>query len=188
MTGIIASNAGRSSGLVKAIAGGDSWTYNSEVATTSGTSVEFTSISSGVRHIWITFRAVGNTEDASLNCAIGDSGGYETSAYRSLSAVTSEDDIFQDVTDGFVLVGRDTRFDTNIRLTGMVELIRNDSSTHQWTCWGQLHGHHQTGSSDNLNGFSGTKTLSAELDRVKFEISAGAYDTGSIIMHSEGSP
>ena len=38
MSGIIASNAGRSSGLVKTGSSGDSWNYKSEVATTSGRS------------------------------------------------------------------------------------------------------------------------------------------------------
>ena len=186
MSGILTDNVGRSSGLVKSGSGGSSsWTYQTAAATTSGTSVEFTSLASGIKHIWATFRAVGNTTDASLNCVIGDSGGYETSAYRSLAAVTSGDGVFQDVTSGFVLVGGTGQFDTNIRLTGMVELVRNDPSNHQWTCWGMLHGHHQTGSSDNFHSFSGTKELSAELDRVKFEISTGAYDTGAIIMHSE---
>ncbi len=184
MSGIIASNAGRSSGLVKTGSSGDSWNYKSEVATTSGSSQEFTSISSGVRHVWITLREVGNSTDAEVRIILGDDG-YENTGYRCVASSTSEDGIFVDVTDGFCLVGRDTRYDTNMRLTGMVELVRNDDSNHQWTCWGMVHAHHQTGSSDTFHSFCGTKQLSAELAKIKLELSTGNFDTGSMIMHSE---
>ena len=177
-------NSGATAPEWAAAGGGDTWNYKSAVATTSGSSQEFTSISSGVRHVWITLREVGNSTDAEVRIILGDDA-YEATGYRCVASSTSEDGIFVDVTDGFCLVGRDTLYDTNMRLTGMVELVLNDDSNHEWTCWGMVHAHHQTGSSDTFQSFCGIKQLSAELAKIKLELSTGTFDTGAIIMHSE---
>ena len=86
MSGIIGANlvAGRSSGLIAAVVAesGGGFTLFSEVATTSGTSAQFTGIGSGVKVIKIVFELVSfSGSNDEMEIQIGDAGGLETSGY-----------------------------------------------------------------------------------------------------------
>ena len=53
------------------------------VASTSGTSIDFTSIPAGVRRITVMFRGVSVSGTSSILIQLGDSGGIETTGYVS---------------------------------------------------------------------------------------------------------
>ena len=55
------------------------------VASTSGTSIDFTSIPAGVRRITVMFSEVTTNGGSNLLIQLGDSGGFETSGYISTS-------------------------------------------------------------------------------------------------------
>jgi len=164
------------------ISSGDTWTYATRVATTSGTTVDFTGLPSGARKIFVDLNGVGNTGDALLNLTIGDSGGLETSGYISTAFGTNGTGGVDAelLTSGFALIGKSGYFDTNTLLHGILELTLVNESTEGWAMSGLL------GTSNNpFNVSAGTKTLSGELDRLRITLSTGAFDAGSIGVVSE---
>ncbi len=75
-------------------------TRGTAVATTSGTSVDFTSIPSTVKRITVMFDAVSNSGGDEYIIQIGDAGGVETTAYVSQSSDRGGD---QTATNGLFL-------------------------------------------------------------------------------------
>ena len=163
---------------------GDTWTYQSSQALSSGSDHTFTGFAAGTKHIWITCRALDVTGDANLEVLLGDAGGIETSGYVSISG--GNDGSKQTATSHFNTTGTSGNFDANQLMTGVIQLVRSEgSSTHQWSITGSI-GLQHTSSSHVTCTFAGTKTLSAELTQVKIELSGNAFhNSGTIIAHSE---
>jgi hypothetical protein len=139
------------------------------VASTSGTSIDFTGIPSWVKRITVMFRGVSTSGTSNIIVQIGDSGGIETTGYIS-SAIDRADNP-GDATAGF-LVSLTAAADT---LSGIVTLCHMGGNV--WVASGAL-----KGATDDVFTSAGDKALSDVLDRVRITTVGGSntFDAGSI--------
>ena len=155
---------------IAAAAGG--FTLATPQATTSGTSIDFTSIPAGTKVIYISFSGVSTNGSSDTIIQIGDSGGVETSGYTG-SNVDSTQSGGVDMSAGFIL---DNLQASGTAHYGSVVLTLLNSSTFIWSMTSNIaHGSYLTFS-------AGGKTLSAELDRVRLTTENGSdtFDAGSV--------
>lgn len=149
-------------------------TLGTVVASTSGTSIDFTNIPSWVKQITVMFDAVSTNGTSNWLIQLGDSGGIENTGYVSVGTFLGSSTGGTSYTTGFGLqVGNSTHVEQGLitlsNLTGNV-----------WTANGSLAG------SGSAAGFiystAGSKTLSATLDRVRITTVNGTdtFDAGSI--------
>jgi hypothetical protein len=141
---------------------------------TSGTSIDFTSIPSWVKQIRVLFSSVSTSGTSNLLIQIGDSGGIETTGYTSiagdLSGVTSA------TTTGFILERLTTAtsvFNGSVILnliTGTT-FVSSGVLAYSDSTYGTL-----------VASSSGTKALSATLDRLRITTVNGTdtFDAGVI--------
>lgn len=153
-----------------------------EQASTSGTSIDFTGIPSGVKRITVMFIGV-STNGISLPIVqIGDSGGIETSGYlgSAVSLSNAGAVIASNLTTGLGITG--AVIATSV-IHGKLVLDLQDSSQFTWVSNAAV-GH----SDIAVYGMgSGSKSLSAELDRVRVTTGNGtdAFDAGAISISYE---
>jgi hypothetical protein len=147
------------------------FTLGTEQASTSGTSITFGGIPSGVRIIVIMFQGVSFSGAANVLVTIGDSGGLETSGYISTGIETDNNNGTAGVnsTSAFVIRNNDAG---NI-MSGTMTLTNINSTSHSWI---SSHTAKQS-TTKGLHG-GGEKSLTAELTQVS--ISGGTFDAGSI--------
>lgn len=139
-------------------------------ATTSGTDSQFLSIPSGIRRIVITFDNVSTNGTGLLNVELGDSGGFETSGYAGA--------VFRDggsaaFSTAFLVTSSTVAADS---YNGVLELRRGDSSTFTWSIAGNISA--PTGPLVHVS--AGSKSLSAELDRLRIVAGGNSFDSGKI--------
>jgi hypothetical protein len=138
------------------------------VASTSGTSIDFTDIPSWVNRITIMFSGVSTNSTSPVIIRMGTSSGIETTGYLSGAAVAG-------ITSTASTVGFTTIFNTaaNVR-HGSFVLTTLGSNI--WTGTGLLN----DGSSVVV--IAGTKTMPSTLDRVRITTVAGnqTFDAGTI--------
>lgn len=148
----------RGDGTFAAPAGGGT-TLGTEQASTSGTSITFTGIPAGTKRIAIMFIGVSVSGTSRPIVRLGDAGGPETSGYVTVS-VTLISNTTNEVssTDGFHLSGAAA---TNL-YSGQMILNLENAATFTWAA---SHVMALTGNVGVVAG-GGTKSLSAELDRV----------------------
>ncbi len=147
-------------------------TLATEQASTSGTSITFSSIPAGTKLIYVTFN--GSSQNGSdFLVQLGDAGGVETASYVSASdgigATTAS-------TAGFVIRTSDSAGET---LDGHMLLTLSNASSFNWVMSSVT----EYGVSTIRNAIGGgTKALSAELDRVVITSSSGSatFDAGAI--------
>jgi len=145
-------------------------------ASTSGTSIDFTSIPSWVKRITVMFNGVSTNGTSNLQCQIGTSGGVQTSSYISVvTTVFSGTSVATSITTGFGLCANMANTVTN---QGAFRISLLDSSTGLWVYDGTL----TRGDSAANYVFAGSKTLSGTLDRVRITTVNGTdtFDAGSI--------
>lgn len=152
-------------------------TLGTPVASTSGTSIDFTSIPAGTKRIDILLSGVSTNGTSTPIVQIGDSGGVETASYSgSCTNNTTAGVSGLNFSTGFAFVGSSTA--ATVIEYGIISLCLLNSSTNLWVCSGVL------GRSDATSTatFGGSKALSAELDRVRITTSNGTdtFDAGSI--------
>lgn len=144
-----------------------------EQATTSGTSIDFTSIPAGVRRITIQFIGVSTNGTSKVIVQIGDSGGVENSGYAGAASIV--DSSPTNFSAGFIL---DQGTNASAVRHGKLVLDLEDSSDNTWTAAGGI------GRSDSavLASSIGSKALSAVLDRVRITTEGGTdtFDLGAI--------
>jgi hypothetical protein len=142
--------------------------------TTSGAAeYGFTGIVAGANRITVMFSAVSGAGTDDFLIQIGDSGGYETTGYSAASAYVSGsgNDVFSS-TAGFPI---NTVNSASTVLSGAVVLTRIDGNT--WVASGVLHDSNVPGTPT----VTGTKTLSAELDRIRLKTSGSDnFDGGTL--------
>jgi hypothetical protein len=160
-----------------ATGGGVTMTRATAVATTSGTSIDFTGIPSTVKRITIMFDAVSTNGTSLKLIQLGDSGGIETTGY---SAGVVDLQFYSNSSAGFLVnsyVGASTD-----ATYGQITLMNLTGDT--WTAAG---GTHQTGYGAPC-AFSGAKALSATLDRVRITTVNGTdtFDAGTVNIIYEG--
>lgn len=141
-------------------------------ATTSGTSKDFTSIPSWVKRITVMFNGVSSNGTNSPIIQLGDSGGIEATGY---SATASDSGGRLSETTGFPVARGVGASD---QMTGVLQLSLLDAATNTWVAMGNST---RTGSA-NTYFLSGSKALSATLDRIRVTTIGGtdAFDAGSV--------
>ena len=146
-------------------------------ASTSGTSIDFTSIPSWVKRITVMFSGVSTNGTSLVQIQLGDSGGVETTGYNSGAVIgTALGTHTGNVTTGFVTGADSNSLSTSLRY-GSYILSRLDGNT--WVGQGNIH----ESTAYTLGAqCAGAKTLSATLDRVRITTVNGtdAFDAGSI--------
>jgi hypothetical protein len=166
----IGSNLTLSAGTLSASAGG--LTLGTPVATTSGTSIDFTSIPATVKQIFIAYSGVSTNGTSAIQVQIGDSGGIETSGYAGSTsgAANSSWSAGALLHDSGTAAGRS--------YSGVITLTLMNSSTNTWAITVN------TGRTDSNGGSygGGAKALTATLDRVRITTAGGAdtFDAGEI--------
>jgi len=145
------------------------FTYGTEQATTSGSSVTFSSIPTGVSLIHLVFNGVSTDNTAGLSVQLGDSGGIETSGYISTSSR------LKDSSPNHGSSTAEFKLDLSLAshlCSGVMTLMRVNAS-HAWIS--AFVGKVSTISAQ-LQG--GSKTLSGELTQISIT-STGNLDAGS---------
>ena len=150
------------------------------VATTSGTSIDFTSIPSWVKRITVMLNGVSTSGTSPVQIQLGDSGGIETTGYTGThAAITSTSAVaIVSYTSGAVFIGELT---TTLRSGSMV--ITNIDGN-QW----HFSSVNTTDDNGDLGFGSAIKTLSATLDRIRLTTINGTdtFDAGTANIIMEG--
>ena len=155
--------------------GSSGFTLGTPVATTSGTSIDFTGIPAGVKQIVITFKGVSTSGTSAKLIQIGDSGGIETTGYLSASGSII----------GAVCASNGSLIGFNVHsllaaniLQGSIILTLENSSNFSWVAQGIL--------ADRIYeavfSSAGSKSLSAVLTQVRVTTTDGTdtFDAGEI--------
>lgn len=156
---------------------GSQLVQGTSVASTSGTSIDFTGIPSWVKRITVMLNGVSTSGTVNVSLQIG-SGSVETSGYVGSSArVTSTPAAAWDsvLTTMFQIGGYNANTDT---LSGAA--ILNLIGSNIWTLTGSVF--RSSGVTSAICFFSGGKTTSGTLDRVRITTTNGTdtFDAGSI--------
>ena len=152
------------------------------VATTSGTSVSFTSIPSWARRITVLLDSFSATGADNLLIQLGDSGGFETTGYNSVTEYmiytpTVAVGGFSSTAGIIVTAGAALNV-----ITGSVVL--NNISGNRWIATGQIN---FPTLNTTLGWTVGEKTLSDTLDRVRIVLTGSdSFDSGSVNIMYEG--
>ena len=148
-------------------------------ATTSGQAVDFSSLPSGIKRISVNFDSVSTDGTTSFFVQIGDSGGLETSGYIATSGrvVDSTANAVTNTTSGFFLNYNNAAQ----ALSGTMTLNLMDASTNLWSGFAVV-----KNASTGMIISAGSKTLSAELDRVRITTAGSdTLDLGNINISYE---
>jgi len=146
-------------------------------ASTSGTSIDFTSIPSWVKRITVMFNSVSLSGTAMIRVQLGVSGTPETTGYLSGSGAIAATNavVFQSSTAGIDMYGADVLY----RING--SLIFTTMGSNLWTFMGSTY-NSPTTSTGFIQTTSGSKTLAGTLNMVRITSSNGTdtFDNGSI--------
>jgi len=159
----------------KTIQGG-TITSGTAVATTSGTSIDFTSIPSWVKRITVMFNQVSTNGSSVTTIRLGTSGGIDSTGYIGSTGTafgSNSGTYFRTISTGFD-VGYDQ--DSSAIMSGMYTIVLIGSNI--WaTNW-------MIARSDTNRTYfgAGVKTLSGTLDRIRLTNTNGTdtFDAGSI--------
>lgn len=146
------------------------------VASTSGTSIDFTGIPSGVKRITVMLNGVSTNGSSILQVQIG-SGSVTTTGYNSAAAYgTGSSSQYASATSGFILEPTGNASASNT-LYGQLVLSLSGSNT-----WVGAGGFYLTGGPIACHCSGGSPALSGALDRVRITTSNGTdtFDAGSI--------
>ena len=145
------------------------------VASTSGTSIDFTGIPSWVKRITVMFNGVSTNGSSSPMIQLGTSGGVQTSGYScTSSSVNAGVAGVTAYTTGFTVRAGNAA----VSIIGFLTLSLLDSSNGTWACSGVL-GDNGTTSTYTVGGI---RVISGTLDRVRITTVNGTdtFDAGSI--------
>lgn len=143
--------------------------YSSTV-TASGSDAQFSGLNSSIRRIVLTVDSISTNGTGLLSLEIGDAGGLETAGY---SGTVFRDGGSAAMSSSFLLTSTTVAADT---YSGVITLTRGDSSTNTWCINGALSA--TTGPLCHV--CSGSKSLSAELDRLRVVAGGNSFDAGKI--------
>jgi hypothetical protein len=143
------------------------------VASTSGTSIDFTSIPSWVRRITVMFNGVSTSGTSSIQAQIGTSSGLETSGYASYCNTFDSTPGGSAFTTGFGI-------NENVNISSLLSghFVLTNVSGNIWV--GSVVMGATVGVLGSFGG--GTKTVASTLDRVRITTVNGTdtFDAGSI--------
>ena len=152
------------------------------VATTSGSTVDFTGLPSWIKRFTVVLDNVGVTSTDNLLIQLGDSGGIETTGYISTAefitfSPTLSAGGFTNTSGVIVTIGAASNLSTG-------SIVFNNISGNRWVATGQ---HNFSNILTTLGWSAGEKTLSATLDRVRITLTgADTFDNGSVNIIYEG--
>lgn len=157
-------------------------TSGTAVASTSGTSIDFTSIPSWVKRITVMFSAVSVSGTSIIEYRLGTASGIEATGYTTMVGLiqsTSNTTRGATSTTGFINVHSGNAVDS--WFGSMVFTLLSNNS---WTGVGSAYSNGQS----NITVMSGGKTLTGVLDRVRITTQNGTdtFDAGSINILYEG--
>jgi hypothetical protein len=140
------------------------------VASTSGTSIDYTGIPSWVKRITVMFAGVSTSGTSSQQVQLGYSGGIETSGYTGVVGTRGGDTFY---TSGFLINRGNTASST-----ASGSLVLTLVSGNIWSGSGI----NAANASDAPSFFGGTKTTTGTLDRIRITTAGGTdtFDAGSI--------
>ena len=144
------------------------------VASTSGTSIDFTSIPSWVKRITVNFDGVSTNGTSIWLIQLGTSGGIQSSGYVGTATYVGGGPASVNFSSGFsVYTGL-----ASITMQGSLTISLLNSSTGTWCLSGLL----GNGDVAYVRLSAGSKTLSGTLDRVRITTVNGTdtFDAGSI--------
>jgi hypothetical protein len=145
------------------------------VATTSGTSIDFTSIPSWVQRITVIFNGVSTNSTAPIQIQIGTSGGIVSTNYVVMGVQFSTSaQAGATATSGFVLGNDSAAADTQYGQVVITEIGSNN-----WVATGSTYGGATT---PRIRFTAGGIALGGTLDRVRITTTTGTptFDAGSI--------
>lgn len=146
-------------------------------ASTSGTSILFTGIPSGVRKITMSLSGVSTNGTTGLRVRIGPSGGVETSAYLAGFGFTTAGASAgaAGTTAGFDTTTFGANSDT---ASGQINLTLLNESTNLWAVSGAVY---FDAASDYMCTLAGTKAIAGVLERISLTTTGGdTFDAGSV--------
>jgi hypothetical protein len=151
------------------------------VASTSGTSIDFTSIPSWAKRVTVMFSGVSTNGTSPVQMQIGDSGGIETSGYSGATQVVTTNSSFS----AAFQIDPTGQGNASVIRDGILQLCLLNGTTNLWACSGVLGGNT---ASPYMIWLGGSKALSATLDRVRITTVNGTdtFDAGSINILYEG--
>ena len=155
------------------------YTLGTPVATTSGTSVTFTGIPSGVKQLILNFKDFAFDTSSPLQVQLGDAGGIEITGYdQSLLYLDTAPTIAANSNNNIAAFRSYTTWAGTARpLNGSLVFTLESSSTNTWVLSGQL----QTIVATYTHIFGGWKSLSQELTQIKLSgSSAGNFNLGEV--------
>ena len=154
--------------------GVNNWTQHSTLHTgiSSGSTLSWTSIPSGVTNIKIVFNDYSSSATQELAVQLGDSGGFETSGYSGRTAATSGGDAWSSeavITQNYTAstVGN-----------GTIQIVNNNSN--EWS----INTTSVPEATGSLAMGAGGKTLSGTLTQVRLLMTAaGTFDLGDYTLY-----
>jgi hypothetical protein len=154
-------------------------------ASTSGTSIDFTSIPSWVKRITVMFNGVSTSSTSAKIIQLGDSGGVETSGYIGTGTVVGNGSgTSTAMSSGFFASQASAATDV---LSGQATISLLDSATNTWAYSGVFG---QSTATAIIYWSGGAKALSGTLDRVRITTvgspATDTFDLGSINIMYEG--
>lgn len=146
-------------------------TLGTPVASTSGTSVNFTGIPPGTKRVTVMFDGVSTGGTALPTMQIGDSGGLEATGYIS-SCLQGATDLVTSTTNFPLMSYRDSAAEA---YSGVITLTLMNSSLNTWALHSQI-----VTAGGRVGRSAGTKSLSGVLDRLTVVFGSDTFDAGSI--------
>ena len=154
------------------------FTLGTPVASTSGTSITFTSIPAGTKQIIIMLNEVSTNGSDPLQIRIGDSGGIETTGYEAFACSMGGSNTTQigSTTSGYQIESALPAVSGYTR-SGNIVINLENSSNNTWVLSGNI-----KGSGPYVSVSAGRKSLSAVLDRVSVTTGGGpnTFSAGEI--------
>ena len=146
------------------------------VALTSQTSVDFTSLPSGIRKLYLVLDGVKISSTGTLMIQLGDSGGLETSGYVSGSRLfySSTASTYHERSDSFVVYEDTPDWYKN----GVVEII--NITGNRWVNAHTVYYSERGAYPGVTSNGGGRKELSGELTQLRFTLSAGNFTAGNV--------
>ena len=147
------------------------------VASTSGTSIDFTSIPSWVKRVTVMMNGVSTNGTSLVQIQLGTTSGVETTGYNSGAVIQASATLYTgNVTTGFVTGVSGYASASQLRYgTYIISLLGSNA----WAGQGNIHDSSQSGLGAQC---AGAKGLTATLDRVRITTVNGTdtFDAGSI--------
>lgn len=151
---------------------------STEVASTSGTTIDFTGLPSTAYRITMSLDAVSTNGTSALRVQLGDSGGIETNAYVGANVA------LQNAAAVSVNVSSTAAFEVVVAMaaadnwSGVIVMNLIDAPNNTWALTSQLV---RAGVTAQFHNASGIKSTSATLDRVRLTTATpDTFDAGAV--------